>query len=193
MCNRCLGKGHRHSGQRFASNRTERRSKKSTTEDVSNIINRGEQVLSLDLLFSGDNSIEDRRVPDYTQLLAATGDRPVGLEAAQLLGITKWMEAQMGARTKHILSTGIRSQAVSIIAAALEPATYAEISILEGMRTFGWLLDRPVAYESAPDLFCLDLYRKFDVPLLVALAAPTRFHHSYSQQRKQKPSADSEN
>ena len=47
----------------------------------------------------------------------------------------------MGARTKHILSTGIRSQAVSIIAAALEPATYAEISILEGMRNF-WMAAR---------------------------------------------------
>lgn len=167
--------------------------KKSTSEDVSDRINRAEQVLALDLLFIGDNSIDSRRVPDYTQLLAAVGDRPLGLKTAQLLGITKWMEAQMGARTKHILSTGIRNQAVSMIAAALEPAAYAEISIREGMRSFGWLLDTPVPYESAPDLFCLDLYKEFDVPRLVAIVSPTRVRQNYLPSGKDAPTAASKN
>jgi hypothetical protein len=61
---------------------------------------------------------------------------------------------------------------VSLIAAALNPAAYAEVSIREGMRSFGWLLDTPVPYESAPDLFCLGLYKDFDLPRLAALAAP---------------------
>ena len=73
--------------------------KKSTSEDVSDMINRGEQVLSLDLLFIGDNSIDSRRVPDYTQLLAAVGDRPLGLKprnySASLNGWKlRWEHAQ---------------------------------------------------------------------------------------------------
>ena len=32
------------------------------------------------------------------------------------------------------------------------------------------LLDAPVTYEAAPDLFCLDLYKEFDLDRLAALA-----------------------
>jgi dienelactone hydrolase len=163
--------------------------KKSTAEVVSDSVNRGEQVLALDLLFTGDNSVTDRRVPEYTQLLATVGDRPIGIKAAQLLAITSWMERTMSVRTKRILSTGIRSQTVSLIAAALNPAAYAEVSIRDGMRSFRWLLDTPVPYESAPDLFCLDLYKDFDVPRLVALAAPTNIRQTFLEHGEPRPKA----
>jgi dienelactone hydrolase len=168
--------------------------KKSTAEEVSDLVNRGQQVFALDLLFIGDNSIADRRVPDYTQLFATVGDRPLGIKAAQLLGITSWIERQVAARTKHIQSTGIRSQVVSLIAAALSPTAYAEVSVREGMRSFAWLLDTPVSYEAAPDMFCLDLYKEFDFPRLTVLAAPARIHQTYLPQRPFKPPvADPEN
>jgi hypothetical protein len=167
------------------------RGKKSTAEDVSESVNRGEQVLALDLLFTGDDSIADRRVPECTQLLAAVGDPPIGIKAAQLLAITSWMEHTRGVRTKRILSTEIRSQTVSLIAAALNPAAYAEVSIREGMRSFGWLLDNPVPYESAPDLFCLDLYKDLDLPRLAALAAPVSIRQTFPERRGPGPATSS--
>jgi dienelactone hydrolase len=157
--------------------------KKSTAADVSDYLNRGEQVFALDLLFTGDNSIEDRRVPDYTQLLASVGDRPIGMKAAQLLAITEWIKNAVSRREKHLLSTGIRSQAVSLIAAALDPAAYTDVSIREGIPTFGRLVDDPVPYEAAPDIFCLDLYKEFDLPRLAVLAAPARIHQTYLSQQ----------
>jgi hypothetical protein len=42
------------------------------------------------------------------------------------------------------------------------------------MKTLAFLLDKPVVYEDAPDLFCLDLYKNFDVDELVTLAEPTK-------------------
>ena len=36
------------------------------------------------------------------------------------------------------------------------------------------LLDAPVEYQAAPDLFCLDLFRDFDLDRLAELARPTR-------------------
>ena len=38
------------------------------------LVNRGDQVLALDLLFTGDNSLAARRVPEYTRR-AACGPR----------------------------------------------------------------------------------------------------------------------
>jgi hypothetical protein len=47
-----------------------------------------------------------------------------------------------------------------------------------GMRSLGFLLDKPVSYDDAPDLFCLDLYKDLDVDGLVALAEPTKVTQS---------------
>jgi len=40
------------------------------------------------------------------------------------------------------------------------------------MKTLGYLIDTPVPFRSAPELFCLDLYKYFDIDTLAALAAP---------------------
>ena len=42
------------------------------------------------------------------------------------------------------------------------------------MTSLGYALKKPVEYMDAPELFCLDLYKEFDVSSLGALAAPTR-------------------
>jgi len=41
------------------------------------------------------------------------------------------------------------------------------------MPSLGYLLEAPVRFEEAPELFCLDLYKEFDLDRLAAVAAPT--------------------
>jgi hypothetical protein len=36
------------------------------------------------------------------------------------------------------------------------------------------VLELPVRFEQAPELFCLDLYKEFDIDRLEALAAPAK-------------------
>jgi hypothetical protein len=50
----------------------------------------------------------------------------------------------------------------------LEPALFSDVRIHEGMESLAKLLDG--TYEAAPDLFCLDLYKEFDIDRLAALA-----------------------
>jgi len=40
--------------------------------------------------------------------------------------------------------------------------------------SLGYLLDKGIHYQDAPDLFCLDLYKDFDIDTLAALAEPTK-------------------
>jgi hypothetical protein len=42
----------------------------------------------------------------------------------------------------------------------------------EGISSLGYLLKRPVTYDEAPELFCLDLYKDFDLDRLAVIAAP---------------------
>jgi hypothetical protein len=67
-------------------------------------------------------------------------------------------------------SAGPRSQIAALSAAAIEPALFSNVQIRDGMESFAKLLDAPVAYEAAPELFCLDLYKEFDVDRLTTLA-----------------------
>jgi len=76
-------------------------------------------------------------------------------------------------------STGIRNQVAALIAADLEPTLFSEVVIQEGMPSLKYLLDAPVKFEFAPDLFCLDLYKEFDIDRLAKLAEPTLVTQKY--------------
>ena len=41
----------------------------------------------------------------------------------------------------------------------LEPSLFSEVVVRRGMPSLRHLVDKPVKYADAPDLFCLDLYR----------------------------------
>jgi hypothetical protein len=152
--------------------------KKSSASDASERIDRGEQVMALDLTFIGDAYKSDAwkggDPPSYAQVLDALGDRTVGLEAAQLIAAARWLRDDMGARGVRLQTTGIRTQVVALVAAGVEPTLFSELAVREGMESLGYALDVPVHFEDAFELFCLDLYKDFDLDRLAIVAAPTK-------------------
>ena len=154
--------------------------KRAAGEQVSDRINRGEQVLALDLVFNGDAWwIRSPATPEretgpwaYVQMLHGTGDRALGLQVAQLLEITRWIQARTATTKIRLESTGMRNQLVALIAGALRPGLFSEVVIHDGIRSLNTLLETPVEYQTAPEMFCLDLLKEFDIDRLEALGAP---------------------
>jgi dienelactone hydrolase len=140
--------------------------------EVADRIERGEQVLVLDLVFTGDAAPQDPA--RYTNMINSVGERPLGLEAAQLIALARWAKEHWNAPRIRLEGTGKRSQVVSLIASALMPDLFSAVEIHAGMRSLRYIFDNPVTYGDAPDLFCLDLYRDFDLDQLAALSAPTK-------------------
>src|SRR6267378_390306 len=140
---------------------------------VSDRVNRDEQVLALDLTFFGDAWKENEPF-SYAQILDGEGDRPLGLQAAQLLAIANWIRACAGAQKVRLESRGIRTQTIGLVAAALQPDLLSEVIVHEGMSSFDFLLQKPVTFDEAPELFCLDLYKDFDLHRLATIAAPAQ-------------------
>jgi hypothetical protein len=140
--------------------------------EVAERLNRGEQVLALDLAFAGD-AWSEREIRRLLQNLNGLGERPLGIEAAELVATARWLAARSASARPRIEAKGIRSQLVALVAAALEPRLFGEVVVRDGMKSLGHLLDKPVEFLDAPEAFCLDLYKEFDVGELAALAAPT--------------------
>jgi len=144
-----------------------------TTGEAADRLNRGEQVLSLDVALMGE-AWSERETRRLHQNLNGLGERPIGIEAAELVAAAHWLSARSPSSKLRLEIKGIRSQLVALVAAALEPTVFSEVVVREGMTSLGHVLEKPVEYIDAPDLFCLDLYQEFDVDTLAALAAPTR-------------------
>jgi len=150
--------------------------KKTAGDAVANRVDRGEQVLAIDFVFSGD-AWREVNSDEFQQILHGTGDRSLGLEAAQLIEIARWIKGRSNTPQLRVECSGIRNQVATVIASALEPGLFSEIIIREGMASLGYLLDKPVEYREAAELFCLDLYKEFDLDRLEAVAGPVRFLH----------------
>ena len=145
--------------------------RKAAAAEVSRRVNRDEQVLALDLTFFGD-SWKDLEPFSYAQILDGQGERPVGIQAAQLIEIAEWLQKRTGAQKLRLESRGIRTEAIVLVAAALKPDVFSDVVVREGMASLDYVLEVPVTFQNAPELFCLDLYKEFDIDRLAAMAAP---------------------
>jgi dienelactone hydrolase len=147
--------------------------KEAGTSVVSDRIARGDQVLALDVVLMG-SSWKDNRPYEFAQSLDVIGERTIGLQAAQLIAAAHWAQKRSGVAKVRLEVGGIRTQGVALIAASLEPELFSEIVVSNGMHSLSYLLKRPVTFLQAPELFCLDLYKEFDIDSLEALAAPAK-------------------
>jgi hypothetical protein len=123
-------------------------------------------------LFFGSTTPDDPDPAYWEMLVASSGDRPLGIETGQLLAVAKFFRTVSGQKKIRVETEGIRSQVVALAAAALEPETFSEVRSNAVMDSLHFLLDAPVPYRSAADLFCLDLYKYFDIDRLIAVAEP---------------------
>jgi hypothetical protein len=88
--------------------------------------------------------------------------------------IARWARERAGVSRVRLEPGGIRTEVISLVAAALEPTLFSALVVRNGMHSLSYVLDLPVRFEQAPELFCLDLYKYFDVDSLQALAAPAK-------------------
>ena len=119
--------------------------KKVAAPEASDCLNRGEQVLAADLVFTGDSAPKQADFEEFPLMMATTGERALGIEAAQLIALAQWLKKSFGAPTVRIESSGIRNQVAALIAADLAPGLFSEISIRGGIAAhLKYLLDTPV-------------------------------------------------
>lgn len=146
------------------------RGRAAASEAVAYRLNRGEMVIAVDLLFTGNADTIAHPYPVHDRMLACIGQRALGLRAAQLTAITAWFKARYRPVRVRLETTGPRTQLAALVASALSPGLFADHRVREGWTSLGKIYEERIEYQKAPELFCMDLYREFDIGLLEALA-----------------------
>jgi len=159
--------------------------------EAGNLLSRGYRVLVFDPILFGDSipgTIERPNLSSAAQMLNTVGERPLGIEAAQLLGVAQWLSSSQtngtsspGSAAKpnassqqiELLTRGPRSGVVALIATAINPTSFKSLQAEEGLHSFLDLYKESFSYADSPELVCLDLYQSFDLDTLETLAAPT--------------------
>jgi hypothetical protein len=104
---------------------------------IGNRLDRGEQVLVVNLVFTGD-SAPDVPVWSLDDMLRSNGERSLGMEVAQLLALVHWAKQELKAPLVRVETGGIRSQVESLVSAAMEPNLLSEVVTHAGMHSLGY-------------------------------------------------------
>jgi hypothetical protein len=71
------------------------------------------------------------------------------------------------------VTEGTRNRVLALTTAALDPQAFASIESHGSIESLDDLLKRGIPYRAAPELFCLDFYKYFDLDRLALMAAST--------------------
>lgn len=144
--------------------------------EIQRLLSASHRVLAVDPLLWGKSKIMAQD-PDYLfpLFVAAVGERPLGIQAAQISAIARWSQAQQS-RAVRIVAVGPRAAAAALVAGATEPGAIQELELVDSLASFRELIDRDLAVEAMPELFAFGLLAECDVPQLVALCAPREVH-----------------
>jgi hypothetical protein len=142
----------------------------SAAAEAKRLLEEGSRVLALDPFYLGESKI-DREDFLFAILVAALGDRPLGIQAGQVAAVARWMESRK-AGPVTVVANGRRASLFALVAAALEPRAIGGLRLTGSMGSLKEILENNLTVKDAPELFCFGLLEAFDIKQLMALVAP---------------------
>lgn len=132
----------------------------------------GQRVLAVDPFYFGESKIAQRDFL-YALLVAATGDRPLGIQSSQLAAVARWARTEFTSAPVALESIGPRLGVAALIATALEP-TIATLHQTDALSSLHEVIRQNWSVDQKPELFCFGLLEHFDISPLKTLVGPAR-------------------
>jgi Acetyl xylan esterase (AXE1) len=145
--------------------------RKSAAAQVDMLLATGQRVVAVDPFYFGEAKIAEK---DYlfALLVAATGDRPLGIQASQVTAVARWLKAEYKDQPVTLLAIGPRTSTIALVAAALEPKGIDKMELQGSLGSLKEVIEQNQTVVAMPEMFCFGLFEAFDVKQLTALAAP---------------------
>ena len=145
--------------------------RKSLAPEVAQLLADGARVVAVDPFYFGESRIAQKDFL-FALLVAAVGDRPLGLQASQLSATARWLAAERKLGPVRLVSVGPRASVSATVAAALEEKAIGSLELHAALGSLKDMIANNVGVNQQPELFCFGLLERFDVPQLRALVAP---------------------
>jgi hypothetical protein len=159
--------------------------RKALAKEAEELLSRGTRVLAVDPFYLGESQVAERAYL-FALLLAAVGDRPLGLQASQLGAVARWTKHEHPSEPVSIVAVGPRSSTMALVAAGLEPDALAEVEAREPLGSLKELIESKRDFTRMPELFCFGLLEHFDIVQLAAVAAPRKVAFTGAGKRARK-------
>lgn len=138
-------------------------------EAVNAQLEAGKRVVVVDLWYQGECYPTERNYL-FALVLSTVGERPVGVQASQLVAVAKWCMQSFDNQPVSVQAYGERATLAAVIAAGLEGVAIRGTELYQGQTSLKQVVEKNLSYEAAPEQFCFGLLREFDLPQLEALA-----------------------
>jgi hypothetical protein len=134
-----------------------------------NLLGEGQRVLAVDPFYRGESKISSHDFL-FALLVAAVGERPLGIQASQLAAVARWSADQHKTTSVKLLASGPGSSLAALVAAAVEPKAISGLSLQSSLASLKEIIEKNQGVNTAPELFCFGLLEKFDIKHIAALA-----------------------
>lgn len=144
--------------------------RRSQAARVAELVAQGKRVVAMDPFYFGESKIAVRDHL-FAMQLAALGERPLGLQAAQVREVAEWMRGR-GVRTVTVEAYGRRTSLVALVAAAVATEAVSGAVLHGGMRSLKQVIEEDLSVEKQPEMFAFGLLEAADIPQIAKLVAP---------------------
>jgi hypothetical protein len=144
-------------------------------KQIEALLKTGAIVTAVDPFYFGECQVPQRDFL-YGLLIAAVGERPLGLQVDQLRAIVRHIASDGASAPLEMYAVGRRLGLAATVVAALEPEHVQGLTVEGGLTSLRVVIEESIAVNEAPELFCFGLLKECDIPLMEALIAPRPFH-----------------
>jgi dienelactone hydrolase len=145
--------------------------RQSAAAKAAELLSAGYRVIAVDPFYLGESKIAQRDFL-FALLVAAVGDRPIGLQASQVAAVARWATALYATDSVTLIALGPRSSAMALIAGALEDKAIGSIAMCGSLGSLKQVIEQNWGVNEKPELFCFGLLESFDIKQLAALITP---------------------
>jgi hypothetical protein len=124
-------------------------------------------VIAIDPFYFGESRLPER---DYlfAILAACVGERPLGVQAGQVISIARLLKEDRPAGPRpSLFADGPRTSTIALVAASLEWDDIDKVTCRKPLASFEQLIERGTDVSESPELFCFGLLEQFDIVTLV--------------------------
>lgn len=137
--------------------------RKSIPDSIARLLEQGERVIAVDPFYFGESALGNKDFL-YGLLLSSVGERPLGIEAAQVAAVANWA-AKEKKSTVRLESFGSRTGLVALCA-AVGSDVITDLTTHDALKSLKDVIAQNKGVNEAPDLFTMGLLEFTDIPQL---------------------------